>query len=156
MNTKEQARDKRDFLLDKIKSQLNSKSIKYNCHDADVSELEGVFARGDRRICNVILQAYKSGCIYDAWSEYFKYENWLKAFEDNGLDMDFYIGRERPEDELFPWDFIDIGVTKQFMLREYKKSKEEVVTPNCRAKCAGCGAMKFKCGVCVEDAGQEA
>ncbi len=156
MNTKEQARDKRDFLLDKIKSQLNSKSIKYNCHDADVSELEGVFARGDRRICNVILQAYKSGCIYDAWSEYFKYENWLKAFEDNGLDMDFYIGRERPEDELFPWDFIDIGVTKQFMLREYKRSKEEVVTPNCRAKCAGCGAMKFKCGVCVEDAGQEA
>lgn len=156
MNTKEQARDKRDFLLDKIKSQLNSKSIKYNCHDADVSELEGVFARGDRRICNVILQAYKSGCIYDAWSEYFKYENWLKAFEDNGLDMDFYIGRERPEYELFPWDFIDIGVTKQFMLREYKRSKEEVVTPNCRAKCAGCGAMKFKCGVCVEDAGQEA
>ena len=156
MNTNEQARDKRDFLLDKIKSQLNSKSIKYNCHDADVSELEGVFARGDRRICNVILQAYKSGCIYDAWSEYFKYENWLKAFEDNGLDMDFYIGRERPEDELFPWDFIDIGVTKQFMLREYKRSKEEVVTPNCRAKCAGCGAMKFKCGVCVEDAGQEA
>ena len=156
MNTKEQARDKRDFLLDKIKSQLNSNSIKYNCHDADVSELEGVFARGDRRICNVILQAYKSGCIYDAWSEYFKYENWLKAFEDNGLDMDFYIGRERPEDELFPWDFIDIGVTKQFMLREYKRSKEEVVTPNCRAKCAGCGAMKFKCGVCVEDAGQEA
>ena len=70
--------------------------------------------------------------------------------------MDFYIGRERPEDELFPWDFIDIGVTKQFMLREYKRSKEEVVTPNCRAKCAGCGAMKFKCGVCVEDAGQEA
>ena len=156
MNTKEQARDKRDFLLDKIKSQLNSNSIKYNCHDADVSELEGVFARGDRRICNVILQAYKSGCIYDAWSEYFKYENWLKAFEYNGLDMDFYIGRERPEDELFPWDFIDIGVTKQFMLREYKRSKEEVVTPNCRAKCAGCGAMKFKCGVCVEDAGQEA
>lgn len=150
MNTKEQARDKRDFLLGKVREQLNAKSIKYNCHDADVSELEGVFARGDRRLCNVIRQAYESGSIYDAWSEYFIYDNWKKAFEDNNLSMEFYIGRERPEDELFPWDFIDIGVTKEFMLREYKNSKAEQVTPNCRAKCAGCGAMKFKCGVCVE------
>ena len=151
MNTKEQAREKRNFLLDKIKSQLNSKSIKYNCHDADVSELEGVFARGDRKLCNVILQAYKSGCIYDAWTEYFDYEKWLTAFADNDVSMEFYIGRERPEDEKFPWDFIDIGVTKKFMLNEYHNAKAAVVTPNCRAKCAGCGAMKFKCGVCVEE-----
>ncbi len=153
MNTKEQARDKRNFLLGKVKDQLNAKSIKYNCHDADVSELEGVFARGDRRLCNVIKQAYESGCIYDAWTEFFEYEKWLKAFADNELTVEFYIGRERAEDEKFPWDFIDIGVTKEFMLREYHNSQKELVTPNCRAKCAGCGAMKFNCGVCVEARG---
>jgi len=137
-------------LLDKIKNQLNAKSIKYNCHDADVSELEGVFARGDRRLNDVILQAYQDGCFYDAWSEYFHYDRWQKAMEDRGLTMAFYNGRTRDEDELFPWDFIDIGVTKEFMLREYKRSLAEEVTPNCRAKCAGCGAAKFGCGVCVE------
>ena len=151
MDTMEQAREKRDFLLSKIREQLNAKSIKYNCHDADVSSLEGVFARGDRRLCNVIRQAYESGCMYDAWSEYFHYDKWKKAFEDNNLDMEFYIRRERAEDELFPWDFIDIGVTKEFMLKEYHNSKAEVVTPNCRSKCSGCGAMKFQCGVCTEE-----
>ena len=150
MDTMEQAREKRDFLLSKIKGQLNAKSIKYNCHDADVSVLEGVFARGDRKLCNVIRQAYESGCMYDAWSEYFHYDKWKKAFEDNNLDMEFYISRERAEDELFPWDFIDIGVTKEFMLKEYHNSKAEVVTPNCRSRCSGCGAMKFQCGVCTE------
>lgn len=150
MDTMEQAKEKRDFLLAKIREQLNAKSIKYNCHDADVSSLEGVFARGDRRLCNVIRQAYESGCMYDAWSEYFHYDKWKKAFEDNDLDMEFYIRRERAEDELFPWDFIDIGVTKEFMLKEYHNSKAEVVTPNCRSKCSGCGAMKFQCGVCTE------
>ena len=150
MDTMEQAREKRDFLLSKIREQLNAKSIKYNCHDADVSSLEGVFARGDRRLCNVIRQAYESGCMYDAWSEYFHYDKWKKAFEDNNLDMEFYIRRERAEDELFPWDFIDIGVTKEFMLKEYHNSKAEEVTPNCRSKCSGCGAMKFQCGVCTE------
>lgn len=151
MISKEEAREKRFFLLDKVKSQLNAKSIKYNCHDADVSELEGIFARGDRKLNDVILQAYENGCIYDAWTEYFKYDVWLQAFNDHKVDMDFYIKRERTEDEIFPWDFIDIGVTKNFLLREYKQSKEAVVTPNCRAKCAGCGAGKFQCGVCVED-----
>ena len=93
MNTKEQAKEKRFFLLDKIKNQLNAKSIKYNCHDADVSELEGVFARGDRRLNDVILQAYQDGCFYDAWSEYFHYDRWQKAMEDHGLTMAFYNGR---------------------------------------------------------------
>lgn len=151
MNTKEEAAKKRDFLLSKVREQLNAKSIKYNCHDADVSELEGVFARGDRKLCNVIRQAYESGCMYDAWTEYFDYEKWIKAFNDNGIDTEFYTKRERAEDELFPWDFIDIGVTKEFMLREYLNSKAEIVTPNCREKCAGCGAAKFGCGVCVEN-----
>lgn len=150
MDTKEEAAKKRDFLLSKIREQLNARSIKYNCHDEDVSELEGVFARGDRKLCNVIRQAYESGCIYDAWTEYFCYDKWMHAFEDNNIDMGFYIKRERTEDELFPWDFIDIGVTKEFMFREYLNSKAEIVTPNCREKCAGCGAAKFGCGVCVE------
>lgn len=150
MNSKEEASRKRFFLLDKVKEQLNARSIKYNCHDADVSELEGVFARGDRRLCDVILQAYQSGCIYDAWSEFFHYDRWQKAMEDHGLTMEFYISRERDEDELFPWDFIDIGVTKSFLLKEYHQAKNETVTPNCRAKCSGCGAAKFGCGVCVE------
>lgn len=153
MVSKEEAGEKRYFLLDKVKSQLNAKSIKYNCHDADVSELEGIFARGDRRLCNVILRAYESGCTYDAWSEFFRYENWVEAFQECHVDMDFYIKRERGEDELFPWDFIDIGVTKDFLLREYHNAKEETVTPNCRAKCAGCGAGKFACGVCASEAG---
>ena len=150
MDTMEQAREKRDFLLSRIREQLNAKSIKYNCHDADVSELEGVFARGDRRLCNVIRQAYENGCIYDAWTEYFRPDVWDMAFKDNNLDMEFYLRRERAEDELFPWDFIDIGVTKEFLLEEYHNSKAEIVTPNCRSQCQGCGAAKFQCGVCVE------
>lgn len=150
MDTKEQARQKRDFLLSKVREQLNAKSIKYNCHDADVSELEGVFARGDRKLCNVIRQAYKSGCIYDAWTEHFKPDKWEQAFKDNNASMEFYLRRERAEDELFPWDFIDIGVTKKFLLDEYHNSQAETVTPNCRRQCSGCGAAKFQCGVCVE------
>ncbi len=151
MDTKEQARQKRDFLLSKVREQLNAKSIKYNCHDADVSELEGVFARGDRKLCNVIRQAYESGCIYDAWTEYFQPDKWEQAFKDNNADMEFYLRRERAEDELFPWDFIDIGVTKKFLLDEYHNSQAETVTPNCRRQCSGCGAAKFQCGVCVEN-----
>lgn len=150
MNNSQEAEDKRHFLMDKIKSQLNAKSIKYNCHDAQVSVLEGVFARGDRRLCDVILQAYQNGCIYDAWTEYFHYDRWQRAFEDHHLSMDFYNDRERGEDELFPWDFIDIGVTKQFLLKEYHRAKEGVVTPNCREQCAGCGAACFGGGVCTE------
>ncbi len=150
MVSKEYAGEKRMFLLDKIKAQRNGKCIKYNCHDGDVSELEGVFARGDRRLCDVILQAYREGCIYDAWSEHFRYDLWEKAFRDHGLEMDFYIKRERGEEEIFPWDFIDIGVTKEFLLQEYRRSKEGTVTPNCRERCSGCGAAKFRCGECKE------
>ncbi len=153
MNTKEEAERKRFYLLDQIKSQLNSKSIKYNCHDADVSEFEGVLARGDRRLNDVILQVYKQGCIYDAWSEYFRYEIWKQAMADQGLTTSFYLERERDEEERFPWDFIDIGVTKDFLLREYHRAKEGIVTPNCRQQCSGCGAASFQCGVCVQREG---
>lgn len=130
--------------------QLNRKSLKYHWHDAEVTVLEGVFARGDRKVGKVIEEAYKMGCIYDAWTETFDYEKWLKAFENTGLSIDFYNLRERSLDEIFPWDFIDIGVTKDFLKREWERAMNAEVTPNCRMKCSGCGAAKFQGGVCVE------
>ena len=136
-----------------IKAMKNQKSIRYNWHQADVTLLEGIFARGDRRIADVILEAYKNGALYDAWTEFWDYDRWLAAFEHTGVDMDFYTQRERAEDEIFPWDFIDIGVTRKFLLSEGKKAKQGIVTPNCREKCSGCGAARFKGGVCVESKG---
>lgn len=133
-----------------FQNQLNRKSLKYNWHDAEVTVLEGVLARGDRRVADVILDAYRMGCIYDAWTEYFDYEKWLKAFDDNGLDIAFYNERERSLDELFPWDFIDIGVTKAFLKREWERAIKGEVTPNCRQQCSGCGVAKWKGGVCIE------
>ena len=136
-----------------IKAMKNQKSIRYNWHQADVTLLEGIFARGDRRIADVILEAYKNGALYDAWTEFWDYDRWLAAFEHTGIDMDFYTQREMAEDEIFPWDFIDIGVTRKFLLSEWKKAKQGIVTPNCREKCSGCGAARFKGGVCVESKG---
>lgn len=130
--------------------QLNRKSLKYNWHDAEITVLEGVFARGDRRTGKVLLEAYRLGCIYDAWTETFDNEKWMKAFENTGVDIAFYNERERSMDELFPWDFIDIGVTKDFLKREWERAMRGEVTPNCREKCAGCGAAKFGGGVCHE------
>lgn len=130
--------------------QLNRKSLKYNWHDAEVTVLEGVFARGDRKVGKAIEEAYRMGCIYDAWTENFDYEKWLKAFENTGLDMDFYTLRERDADETFPWDFIDIGVTKAFLRKEWERSQKAEVTPNCRMNCSGCGAAGFGGGVCFE------
>ncbi len=130
--------------------QLNRKSLKYNWHDAEITVLEGVFARGDRKAGKVLLEAYRLGCIYDAWTECFDYGKWLRAFENTGADMAFYNERERKEDELFPWDFIDIGVTKDFLRREWERAMKGEVTPNCREQCSGCGAAKLGGGVCYE------
>ena len=135
---------------DAVKEQLNRKSIKYNWHEADASVMEGIFARGDRRVGQVILLAYQKGCFYDAWSEYFKNDVWLSCFAECGLDISFYTTRERAEDEIFPWDFIDCGVTKSFLLREWKKALAETVSPNCRMQCQGCGAARYGGGVCLE------
>lgn len=133
-----------------MKAQLNHKSLKYNWHEADVTVLEGVFARGDRKVSEALLNAYRAGCLFDSWGEHFKYDLWVQAFEDAGIDMDFYIMRNRDLDEKLPWDFIDIGVTKEFLKREWKRAQEETVTPNCRMQCSGCGAGRYKGGVCVE------
>lgn len=130
--------------------QLNRKSLKYNWHDAEVTVLEGVFARGDRKIAKVIEEAYQMGCIYDAWSENFDNNKWMEAFRRAGLTISFYNERERDENELFPWDFIDIGVTKKFLRQEWDRAMKAEVTPNCRQKCSGCGAGKYKGGVCIE------
>ncbi len=136
---------------DTMKAQLNHKSLRYNWHEADVTVLEGIMARGDRKLSKAILHVYENGGIYDAWSEFFQYQRWLDAFKACDIDMDFYNKRERYETEVFPWDFIDIGVTKEFMLREWKTALSETVTPNCRQRCSGCGAKAFGGGVCYEN-----
>lgn len=150
MCTKEQFLDKAYQTKKGIMEQLNQKSIKYNWHEADVSVLEGVFARGDRKVARAILEAYKRGCMFDSWSEYFHNDVWLSSFEDCGLDIGFYTTRERADDEIFPWDFLDCGVTREFLLREWKKAQTETVSPNCRSQCQGCGAKRFGGGVCFE------
>ena len=132
-------------------NQLNKKSLKYNWHEADVTVLEGVFARGDRKVSKAIEEAYNLGCLYDSWSDQFDNDKWLKAFENTGIDIDFYTIRKRNIDEVFPWDFIDAGVTKQFLIREWENASNEKVTPNCRQGCSGCGAAKYGGGVCFED-----
>lgn len=136
---------------DHVKEMHNHKSIRYNWHEADVTVLEGVLARGDRRLCNTILYVYEHGGYFDAWNEYFNYDRWLEAFAATGIDPDFYTMRERDLDETLPWDFIDVGVTKEFLKREWKTALGETVTPNCRMRCSACGAKQFGGGVCYED-----
>lgn len=148
--TKEEFLDKAYLTRTSIATQLNQKSIKYNWHEADVSVLEGIMARGDRRLNQVILKAYQKGCIYDAWSEYYKNDVWMQTFEECGINPDFYTTRERRDDEIFPWDFLDCGVTKEFLLQEWHRAKQETITPNCRMQCNGCGAARYGTGVCLE------
>lgn len=138
-----------------IATQLNQKSIKYNWHEADASVMEGVLARGDRRLSQVIVKAYEKGSFFDAWDEYYKNDAWLEAFSECNLTPEFYAKRERSPQELFPWDFIDCGVTKEFLLREWERAKMGLVTPNCRMQCQGCGAARFETGVCIEPRNRE-
>lgn len=150
MCTKEEFLYRAYVVNHEIKEQKNKKSIKYNWHEADVTVLEGILARGDRRIGPAIQRAYEKGCLFDSWSEWFQNERWLEAFAECGTDMDFYTTRERALDEIFPWDFIDIGVSRRFLEKEWKRAHEETVTPNCRQNCSGCGAASFGGGVCYE------
>lgn len=150
MCTMDEFIDKAQITKRAIASQLNQKSIKYNWHEASVSVLEGVFARGDRKLSKVILNAYNKGCIYDSWDEYFDNEKWVKAFEEEKVSIAFYTTRERDLDEIFPWDFLDCGVTKEFLKREWIKAGNEEVSLNCKLKCQGCGANRFGGGICFE------
>jgi len=153
MCTKEEFLNRAKTVREEIHAQLNQKSIKFNWHEADVTLLEGVLARGDRRVAPVVQKAYENGSLFDSWSESFHLEHWEKAFEQCQVDPDFYTLRQRSETEIFPWDFIDTGVTKAFLLKEWKTALEEKVTPNCRISCSGCGAASFKGGVCIESKG---
>ena len=150
MCTKEEFLHRAYVVNHEIKEQKNKKSIKYNWHEADVTVLEGILARGDRKVAKAIRSAYEKGCLFDSWGEYFHNDLWMEAFAQTGVDPDSYTVRERSEEEVFPWDFIDIGVTKKFLLREWKKAHEEKITTNCRQGCSGCGAATFGGGVCYE------
>lgn len=142
--------EKAKIVKEEIRAQLNQKSIRYHWHEPDVTVLEGFLARGDRRCAQVILKAYEKGALYDAWSENFRYDFWKEAFAETGVDIEFYTLRERNTEEILPWDFIDAGVSRKFLIREWERALSEEVTPNCRQQCSGCGVKKYKGGVCVE------
>ena len=134
-----------------VKDMKNHKSIRYNWHEAYVTVLEGLLARGDRRVGAAIEEAYRQGALFDAWSEYWDWDRWVSAMEKTGVDLAFYTKRQRTEDELLPWDFIDCGVTKKFLLDEWHRALDGIVTPNCRENCNACGAMKYECGICYDE-----
>ena len=123
-----------------LKSHFYSKSVEYNYHAPDLSRLEAVFARGDRRVGPVIEEAVRRGLRLDGWDEFFDYKTWLECFEACGVDPEFYTIRGYGEEELLPWEMFDVGVSKRFLLRERKRAYEAVITPDCRQGCAGCGA----------------
>jgi radical SAM family uncharacterized protein len=134
-----------------LKTNLTNRAIKYSWHDSKTSTLEAVLAKGDRKLNKVLLRAHELGCKFDSWGEFFDYDKWMQAFKDCNIDPFFYSRRKIPLDEVLPWEHINIMVTKDFFKKEYNNAMNEIVTPNCRAKCAGCGAAKFGCGVCFEN-----
>lgn len=144
------AQDTMETVIEKqnyLKKVLQIKGVNFNWHAPDLSMLEACFARGDRRMGQVLLKAFEKGCILDGWSEQFKFDAWLEAFSDCGIDYHFYANRERSKDEILPWDFIDCGVTREFLWREKEKSERAETTKDCRLGCNGCGLQRFK-GVC--------
>ncbi len=145
--------DRIDTLIEKqklLKNHIKTKSISYNWHQSHVSFLEAVFAKGDRRLFKVLELAQKKGCRFDGWDEHFDYEKWLEAFSEAGVDHEFYAYRKIDHSEVLPWDHIDIGVKKEYLIKEHQKAYKEITTPSCREKCSGCGATSFGGGVCFE------
>ena len=143
-DTREELAEKQKFLLENI----HTKKISCSYHDTRISFLEGVFARGDRKLAGVIESAWRKGCKFDAWDESLKFEAWLEAFDEEGIDPLFYSSRKREYDEILPWDHLDFGISKEFLKRENEKSKKDETTPHCRIQCAGCGANKLNGGEC--------
>ncbi len=127
-----------------------NRKVNISWHDSATSYMEGVLARGDRRLSRVIEAAFKKGCKFDSWTEYFSLEKWLETFKECGIDPDFYTSRRREYDEIMPWEHLDYGVSKSFLISENKASHEGVTTPNCREKCSACGAARYGEGVCFE------
>ncbi len=142
-NSLNEFREKHRFLKEKFRTK---KSIQFNYHDADTSVLEGVFARGDRRLSAVLLKAYEKGCKFDGWAEHFKMDKWVEAFHECGVEMDFYTSRGRDKNEVFPWEHIDVQVTKDFLFKEYERALLEKITPHCRAQCNACGYQQTGTG----------
>ena len=135
--------------IDAVKRSIKSRSITYNYHSQTTSFMEAVFARGDRRICEVLVKAFEKGCKFDGWSQYFNFDAWKEAMEECNIDGKFYAYRERSYDEILPWDFIDIGVNKSYLKNENEKAKRAETTQNCRKGCTGCGInVNFKEGEC--------
>lgn len=130
-------------------SSIKDKKITYNFHDPELSFLEAVFARGDRRLSKVLIRAWQMGCKFDGWADYFNYEKWMEAFKETEVDPSFYANRHREYDEVLPWDFIDVGVSKKYLIKENEKAKEGILTRDCRKGCTGCGInISFTGGVC--------
>ncbi|MBI6019724.1 TIGR03960 family B12-binding radical SAM protein [Clostridium perfringens] len=139
--------------INAVKGAIKSRSIVYNYHEQKTSYMEAVLARGDRRLCDVLIKAYEKGAKFDGWSEYFDFELWQEALAECNVDGDFYVYRQRSYDEILPWDFIDIGVTRKYLERENEKAKTGEPTQNCRKGCTGCGVnVNFKDGECFEGA----
>ena len=143
--SEEEIKHKQEVLLSSVRSR---KRINVSWSKYRVSVLEAVLAKGDRRLCNVIYDAWNSGCKFDSWDEHYRYDLWKRALEKNGLDTDFYACRKREYEELFPWDHLDYYVSKEFLVRENKTAHNAVTTPNCRDKCSGCGVSKCIGGAC--------
>lgn len=140
--------DKQHFLRKEIKEK--TKSVTFNWHDAKTSLIEAVFARGDRNLGKALLTAWEKGCRFDGWNEFFKYDKWIEAFDQEDIDPAFYANRHRSYDEVLPWEHLDMGILKKFLQKEWEKAQEEQTTPNCRLKCMGCGASEFGTGLCNE------
>jgi len=142
-----------DERIKAVRGAIKSRSIVYNYHEQETSFMEAVFARGDRRTCDVLIKAFEKGAKFDGWSEYFNMEIWNEAMEECNLDSEFYVYREREYDEILPWDFIDIGVNRKYIERENEKAKKAEITKNCLEGCTGCGInVNFKEGKCFEGA----
>lgn len=133
-----------------LKESITTKKITFNYHDSKTSYLEGVFARGDRKLCKVMLKAAEKGFRFDGWNDCFDFDAWMQLFAECGIDPDFYTSRKRSFDEILPWDFLSYGVKKEFLINECNKAYDSEITPNCREKCSNCGAACYKGGVCFE------
>ena len=143
-DTREMIEHKQKLLLDSVKT----KKVKVSYHDPNVSMLEVILAKGDRRLCQSIYTAWKKGCKFDSWEEHYKFDKWLEAFAECGIDPSFYANRRFEYDEILPWDHLDYYVTKEFLIRENKTARMSVTTPHCRLKCSACGVSKEIGGPC--------
>ena len=136
------------YAKDHFRKMRNIKRMKFAYHDEDISLIEGIYARGDRRLSALVLEVYKRGGIFDAWTEFFSMDRYTGSLADLGIDQEFYLTRERSVDEILPWDHLDCGVSKAFLAREWERAKQGIVTANCRERCSGCGAAGFTEGPC--------